>query len=84
MNIITSGNQQLHKNFLSIETNDHRGFFIQQPVVTFFKDNSLSVEKIQFSLPEKPEIKNHCLVIEGVGEFEGKVLEEDQHFVITL
>lgn len=84
MNIITSGNLQLHNHFLSIETNDNKRFFIQRPVVTFFKENFLTVEKIKFSLPEKPEIKNHCLVIEGVGEFEGNILEEEQHFEITV
>jgi len=72
MNIITSGNHQLHKNFLSLETK-HGMTFIQQPVVTYFKDSFLSIEKIHFSLPKKPVIGENYVLIDGVGKFEGTV-----------
>ncbi|MBS4174711.1 NUDIX domain-containing protein [Bacillus sp. FJAT-49736] len=83
MNITKVENRLLHKNFLKIKVNE-KEYLFQQPVLAYTNENSRVISKLHVILDAKPVEKEGTLVINDVGEFNGKLCEKNGMFNLYL
>jgi hypothetical protein len=77
MNITFLENKLLHKRFIKVMMNNEE-FLIQQPVISYFKDNFRDITKLHLILNHQPIIKADSIIIDGIGEIKGDYREQGQ------
>ncbi|WP_449621087.1 hypothetical protein [Robertmurraya sp. Marseille-Q9965] len=70
MNIVSLDDKRLHQNFIGVSINNEK-YSLQQPVVTYSKDDFKSIDKLHLILMEEPIVNQGSLVIAGMGVLSG-------------
>lgn len=81
MNVVSNRNKMLHKNFLTIQINQHE-FFISQPVIVYYRKKFNQVNQLHLILTEKPQIKDDSIHIQGIGNIKGDLIKQNGDYYI--
>lgn len=71
MGIVGGEDKLLHKICLKIRINKEE-YFIQQPVITYYSDKIMNINKLHLILDEQPTFKHGILNLDGIGEIKGR------------
>ena len=81
MNLIPGENKLFHKNFVKIRINNDE-FLLQQPVITYFKENLWTINRLHVILDEQPVENNGFIQIKDIGKVVGQFTKRDGRFYI--
>lgn len=83
MNIIYLEDEFLHKNFIKVRINN-ADYLLQQPVIADFRGSLQDIKKLQLIIKDKPIETIDSLVVEGVGEIQGRYLKKGNKYHLFI